>query len=923
MLNHEVTLSKISTMIEQIRNKIPDRILAIWDSCRVYVIYTILFSIIFRIAFSPFWENDRTFLWNNDGVAGYFPHLHYTGRFYREVVRNIFAGNFSLPLFDFRLGLGDDVIRYTHLSIGFDFLNALSIFVPSRYTEQLFNFTVIARFYLSGLAFLRFCKYLKATDSHALIGAFAYIFGGWMLISGIRHTFFLHATIWLPIVIQELDNTLRGKKPYLFIISVFLLAMTGFYFLYVILLFFIPYVIIRIHHLYPNEWLKKILTRGVYAVAMVMTALLLAGVYLFPVIMFFLESTRVSNINVDTLVRFSAIEYLSTFMHVIGGQPGYHTIVFPALILIALMWLFFGKSMCKNENSDRKHLLALVVVVLFVRLIPAGNFMMNGFGYVSFRWSFLISFVLSIVIVKSLPFIIDIKGKLFYISLVVLFLYGYFSITEDFARNIRFLWGLAMLAVTLIILVYSQHNNQKYSKIFKNIMLLLVVVINVTVNAYWWNRDDIGGGAVPYRAIGIVNDSFVHLPDSIRQPEDFHRVDVIASQANNSFVRDYFGLPGYISVQNPYVMELLSRMESAHSVPFWIHNWDNRTILKSLTSVQYSVATSVNNINRIPYGFVESIIEEDYPLWIHSNNYFLPFGFTYTNSSDISVIEHKNPAEIQEIMMQSIILERNDSNTSIPDLTTMNIPFTYTLNNIRWNDYYFRVLANNSIHIEFEGIPNSEVYIRLIGFTSNARASASFNVISERDTRNRAVSFWRGNYYSAIHSYYVTVNMGYFAEPINELTINFLNAGWYHLDAIEILALPFDNFQHNIESLRVTHITNLNLHDSYRMPGLTSKITGEIYLDDGRYLFLSIPYSRGWRAYANGNRTPILRANIAFMALELEAGHHEIELRYRTPGLLPGAILSVLGFVIFVLVIKYHKHIVSLLDNNCMKGDNK
>ena len=63
---------------------------------------------------------------------------------------------------------------------------------------------------------------------------------------------------------------------------------------------------------------------------------------------------------------------------------------------------------------------------------------------------------------------------------------------------------------------------------------------------------------------------------------------------------------------------------------------------------------------------------------------------------------------------------------------------------------------------------------------------------------------------------------------------------------------------------------------------------------------MSLPYSEGWTAYVDGEKVDLLNANIAFSGLELEAGHHEIELKFCTPYLKSGVVLSVLGIAVLI-----------------------
>ncbi|WP_368217140.1 YfhO family protein, partial [Blautia wexlerae] len=64
-----------------------------------------------------------------------------------------------------------------------------------------------------------------------------------------------------------------------------------------------------------------------------------------------------------------------------------------------------------------------------------------------------------------------------------------------------------------------------------------------------------------------------------------------------------------------------------------------------------------------------------------------------------------------------------------------------------------------------------------------------------------------------------------------------------------------------------------------------------------------VPYSKGFTAYVDGKETKLQKANTMFMALELGPGSHEIRLTYCTPYLKAGMLLSVLGLVIYVMLV--------------------
>jgi len=58
------------------------------------------------------------------------------------------------------------------------------------------------------------------------------------------------------------------------------------------------------------------------------------------------------------------------------------------------------------------------------------------------------------------------------------------------------------------------------------------------------------------------------------------------------------------------------------------------------------------------------------------------------------------------------------------------------------------------------------------------------------------------------------------------------------------------------------------------------------------YVVLADAWAPGWTARVDGGEARVLRANVAFRAVAVPAGRHEVELRYRAPGLALGLALS-------------------------------
>lgn len=72
-------------------------------------------------------------------------------------------------------------------------------------------------------------------------------------------------------------------------------------------------------------------------------------------------------------------------------------------------------------------------------------------------------------------------------------------------------------------------------------------------------------------------------------------------------------------------------------------------------------------------------------------------------------------------------------------------------------------------------------------------------------------------------------------------------------------------------------------------------------------MFFSIPYSKGWKAYVDGKAQPVFKTNKMYMSINVKKGSHSIDLTYCTPGLKIGLLFSIIGFIIFLVILHFEK----------------
>ena len=140
---------------------------------------------------------------------------------------------------------------------------------------------------------------------------------------------------------------------------------------------------------------------------------------------------------------------------------------------------------------------------------------------------------------------------------------------------------------------------------------------------------------------------------------------------------------------------------------------------------------------------------------------------------------------------------------------------------------------------------------------------------------------------------------GYAMDSLSELNLSFSRKGTYTFKELKVIGQPMENYPMQAEELRRYVLEDTDFHE---LPGsgATDRITGTVTLPESRILCIQIPRCRGLHAYVDGEERPLLKADTMFSALALAPGRHEIELRYTTPGLIPGAVISAIGFLLFL-----------------------
>ncbi len=318
---------------------------------------------------------------------------------------------------------------------------------------------------------------------------------------------------------------------------------------------------------------------------------------------------------------------------------------------------------------------------------------------------------------------------------------------------------------------------------------------------------------------------------------------------------------------------------------------DSRRALEALLSVKYYQ----------DYVILENEDgTEDLKPVLKKNEYFLPFGFTYRNYQSLDEFNQRQVPDRQASALQAVVLEDE------PELAAKHkepvgnpselMEATITAEGIEEENGEFSVSSDSSLTIKLKNFhhdfQDGELYVNLAGFKLLSEGARSVyvgnKIIQVRDGSNL--------YYTGNDDFWINVT----ELEDNAIRIRFDQAGTYSLDGVRAYWCPTTSFSKDIQNLTEDKMENLSMEKN--------RITGDLKASQNEILFLSVPFSKGWTAYVDGTRQDLMRANIGFMAMEVEQGTHRVVLTYEDPLSTAGIMITILGILVLLYCIwKEHK----------------
>lgn len=558
------------------------------------------------------------------------------------------------------------------------------LILPRSLVPQGLAFLIITKFVLAGYVMKKLLDYIGIGQKASKFVSTAYAFSGWALYY-LWFNHFLEITVLLPLVLLGLEKLFKERKVMFLIVSLFLSAITNYYFFIMICFTTVIYAIYRFfYYVKKYSWKDALSVMGLGILSYII-ALLMSLVVLIPCFSVALESSRVDMSNTSTFTgelisclkaikssieikeytifkdelkhlfeicfKFDEKYNLKNYTYPIIGffyppSSCYDPIVYnntyydnansSLYIYSPLMLMLIPSIINSIRNKKISHLVALagILVMLFT---PFCYYCFTGFTTVCYgRWELFVVVVSCMYIASTYDQLDKIKKWYLDLSLVVtllcqgFMLYIGFVVQGDLGTNKMDgpqYYAMAVMVWTIISYIYIRKNLKDkgfFDKVKKLMILEIILVGNICVIC-----QGIMDMSKLYGGYSDVRTEQKLIKEINKEDLGYFRIFNTSADRdaiNMGMIENYRGQSTFHSIYNYNLQDFIDWSRVSYNWHGWsmgIH--EKRADLDTFTNVKYYVVD--NTDTNIPFGYTK--IKELKNKAVYENTNFVEFGFAF------------------------------------------------------------------------------------------------------------------------------------------------------------------------------------------------------------------------------------------------------------------------------------------------------
>ena len=765
-------------------------------------------------------------------------------------------------LYTWNLGLGSDFLAHYAYYLASP-LNWLLVLWPKTLVIEFMTLTIWLKIGLAGLFFFWFLKerfslvgkdgfYQKGTAIPALVFATAYAFSGFVA-AYYWDVMWMDCVALTPLVVVGLERLVKENKPVLYYVSLSVAILSNFYMAYILCIFLVLYFALlfleqnsgRIRAIFSFAW-YSLLAGGTGAVLMIPEAIVLGN-----------SASADSGWPEQAEWYFGMLEELSRFC--VMTEPYTSTKHWPNLYCGVFALVLFVMYVL-NHKIKWSQKIPRVLLVVFLLISFANNYLdcfWHGFRFPNSlpgRQSFLVAFVM---LMLGFEAYCKRKGnRISHMLVAMAVCIGILVLSaqrtpEDITESTAFLMtGIFVVAYGLCFII-SRIGTKQMVQLVKGFAFGLAigeVVLNMAMcGFYTLNRSAYVSKKDEYEVLLEMAEADAK-EDAPEGAVTFYRVeDTERKTKNDDSLYGYASGTIFSSILNIDASHFYQRVYMEGGKNFYCYNGAT-PVISSMLSVKYMLSDNDQGANAL-----REVRGTYNGYYLYENKYCLPLGFVMSEEA----IENWDNNQGQKIKQ-------------INDLTYALGAYEPMLEYVEPG----AVVAAGETKII---VPEDGIYY---GYYD--KCSADNLTISINDGPAT-------KYGKTTHRYLLEFGECQAGDEIKITNTKGENISFF------VYKLNLDVVDQAYETLSQQTMTTEVFTDTY--------VKGQIDVTEAGRLVLAITDESGWTLYVDGKETPMQDFKETFISVHLEEGHHTIELKYMTPGLVLGAAITGVCVGLFVTTI--------------------
>ncbi len=821
-----------------------------------YLFFTFI-SGIFILAIIYFIKNITPFGDNSMLKVDFF---HQYGPMLAELYDRIH--NSESLIYSFNTGLGLPFFRnfFNYMSSIF---NIILLFFKRENLLMSYSIIIAMKAIGAATSMSYFLKQKFKFNNNSFIGlSLLYAFSAYF-IAYYWNIMWLDGMIFLPLITLGIEKIILENKGILYAVALALMLYSNYFIAYMICIFSVIYFIVFLLLNFKHMEIKKIIFRSI---KFAFCSLIAAGLTAWELLPMYnaLKSTNaiLGTMPTRQYYYFSILEFIknnvtgvypTVFATDISNSPN----VSCGILSIGFFIIFYLNNAI---NKKIKITYSIILLILFLSFYIAPlDYIWHGFHVpndLPYRYSFIYSFILITICGYSLKNIskLSISKVIFSYLICILYLaFIYFSKFENISLKMLKI-NFLLISIYFIIYIFYKLKSKSLSIFIFIFMICIECILNLNSN---WNIS---------HSVKSFYSSYNNIHTKInninaKDNEPFYRIEKNnLLTLNDGAWYDYYGQTIFSSMAYNSLSKMNFNLgQPGNSINSYYYK-ENTPIYDMIFDIKYTIGIKKNN-------YYYTLIDNND---LYKTNKTLGLMFGVNSNIKNWAYNYINPFEYQNSFIEAAtnietVLERvnlEKKNIIYNEVSETIVKFTYK--NIQ-NDFLYFYWNNNLINYI---IINNIVYYKNNTNISDIAINTNIPITK----------------YENYDEPYVICEL--FNDTSFDIYVSFSN---YLNEEIDVYKLNNEKLNEAYDLIKDNKIEITKFKED--------KIYGQIFLEDRKSIFTSIPYDEGWKVYDNDTEIKTYKIDNALLGFDLDKGDHNLVLKYVPNKLYYGAIISLLTLI--------------------------